>query len=518
MSCILNCFKKGIFFILAKIKSIVLQIPDKNGGLSRTRLVWIYLEYVDKFMPKNNTKFLMARLSLVTVLLKRLIFMKLLYKIDNYSNIELTDKNWNSYIELIYKLSSLNLPQKQKTRFVTNSIEILLYDAFYGRGADSKELAFKNIEKISEILELENSKTTKNYILDCARYIFNISNTLPSLEIVDDRLNTFQLLAMERVSLMLGFISSSYLFKEKAREKYIQIFYAQDDKSENNIKNAFFSALEIGDMDTLKDVLEVAKRTIKNQKFVDTLDYLYKLFTKQDYTKAFSKLSNEYELEFSEFIKNKSVAIIAPLPVKTLSGNLIDSHDYILRMSTTSHPSYLDSQIYGSRTDIASINIADIQGSKIMKNGKSDISNDLKYLIFKNLDTTILKNYKFHIPTIRKRTLYGRVYTLSGFLTHIPELVLFLLGSGVSKISLFSMNFFMASSSYDKNYRSLPTAHTLYFMGDNLASSHIYLKKLYDLGLIECDESALEVISLSTKEYLENMENIYRDTIKKYNR
>ncbi|WP_164469281.1 hypothetical protein [Aliarcobacter cryaerophilus] len=518
MSCILNCFKKGIFFILAKIKRVVLQIPDKNGGLSKMRIIWIYLEYIDRFMPKNNTKFLIQKLSLIKRNLLKLIFMNLMFKIKNYSNIEITEKNWNSYIELIYKLSSLNLSSKQKTKFVTNAIEILLYDAFYGRGVNSKDLAFKNIEKISEILELENSKTTQNYILDCARYIFNISNTLPSLEVVDDRLNTFQLLAMERVSLMLGFISSSYLFKEKAREKNIQIFYAQDDKSANTIKNAFFSALEIGDMNTLKDVLEVAKRTIKNQKFVDTLDYLYQLFTKQNYRKAFSKLSNEYELEFSEFIKNKSVAIVAPLPVKTLSGSLIDSHDYILRMSTTSHPSYLDSQIYGSRTDIASINIADIQGSKIMKNGKSDISNDLKYLIFKNLDTTILKNYKFHIPTIRKRTLYGRVYTLSGFLTHIPELVLFLLGSGVSKISLFSMNFFMASSSYDKNYRSLPTAHTLYFMGDNLASSHIYLKKLYDLGLIECDESALEVISLSTKEYLENMENIYRDTIKKYNR
>lgn len=515
MSCILNCFKKGIFFILAKIKSIILQIPDKNGGLSRTRLVWIYLEYIDKFISKDNIKFEIIKISLIKIILRRLIFMKLVYKIDSYSNIELTEKNWNSYIELIYKLSSLNLSQKQKTKFVTNAIEILLYDAFYGRGVNSKDLAFKNIEKISEILELENNKTTQNYILDCARYIFSISNTLPRLEIVDDRLNTFQLLALERVSLMLGFISSSYLFKEKAREKYIQIFYAQDDKSENNIKNAFFSALELGDTNTLKDVLEVAKRTIKNQKFVYTLDYLYQLFTKQDYIKAFSKLSNEHELEFSEFIKNRSVAIVAPLPVKTLSGSLIDSHDYILRTGTTSHPSYLDSQIYGSRTDIASTNILDIESSKIFKDGKLDISSDLKYLIFKNINLTALKNYKFKIPIVRERSIYGNSYSLNGFLNHIPELTLFLLGSGVSKISLFSMNFFMSNQIYNKDYRNLPISHSLYIMGDNLSSGHIYLKKLYDLGLIECDESASEVIKLSTKEYLENMENIYRDTIRR---
>lgn len=53
---------------------------------------------------------------------------------------------------------------------------------------------------------------------------------------------------------------------------------------------------------------------------------------------------------------------------------------------------------------------------------------------------------------------------------------------------------------------------------DDLIVGHIYLKRLYDLGLIDCDENALEVIKLSTEEYIQNIENIYRDTIRMSNK
>lgn len=517
MKCIFICFKKSIFSVLSKLKRFILsKITDKNGGLSKMRIIWIYLEYIDIFMPKNSVRFSMARLSLVTTLSKKIVFMKLLYKIENYSNIKITKENWNSYIELIDKITIFKLNSKRKERFITQSIEILIYDAFYGRGEDAKDLAFEDIKKVCKLLELESSQETQKYILDCAKYIFNISNEIPSLEIVDNRLNTFQLMALERVSLMLGFISSSYLFKEKAREKYIQNFYlANDKKSLATIKNAFFSALEIGDYETMKNTVEIAKKELKNQKIVDALDYLYKLFTKQNFKGAFAKLLNDDEVEFSKFIKNKSVAIVAPLPVETLSGSLIDAHDFVLRMGTINHPDYLEPKIYGSRTDISSTNFSDITGSKFIKDGKINIDKNLKYLIFKKLESTILKNYNFLIPTVRNRTLYGRYYTLSSTLNHVPELVLFLLGCGASKISLFSMNFFMDSSAYDKNYRNSSMAYGLCIAGDNLISSHIYLKKLHMLGLVECDKNALKVIELSTKEYSYNMENIYINMIRK---
>jgi hypothetical protein len=515
MKCFLNCIRKSIFFILTKIREAVLKAPIKDKGFSRVKIIMFYIKHIDKLTPRNDARFAIQKLSLIKTALLKIIFMRITFGIKNYSNISISKRDWGSYIDLINKINSLSLTQRQKIKFTTNAIEVLLYDAFYGRGADSKNIAFANIEKISEILELENSKTTQKYILNCAKYIFNISNVIPKLDEIDDKLNTFQLVALERVSLMLGFISSSYLFKEKAREKYIQIFYSDNYKTTRSINNTFFSALEMDNYDVLEDALKMANKTIKNQKRARTLEYLYKLFTRQNYSTLFSKLSNEDEIEFSKFIKNKSIAIVAPLPVETLSGSLIDSHDYVLRIGATKHPVHLKPEIYGSRTDIASININDIHGSKVMKNEKIDFSSELKYIIFKNLDSTVLKNHKFKIPVVKKRSIQGSAYTLNGFLNHVPELVLFLLGSGASKVSLFSMNFFMASSPYDKNYRNSPTAHNLYFAGDSLASSHIYLKKLYDLGLLECDENALKVIKLSTKEYLANMENIYKDTIRK---
>ncbi len=149
-----------------------------------------------------------------------------------------------------------------------------------------------------------------------------------------------------------------------------------------------------------------------------------------------------------------------------------------------------------------------------MKNSKFVIGEKVKCLIFKNLDSTILKNFKFQIPVIKKRTLYGSRFLLTGFLNHVPEISIFLLGSGAKKVSLFSMNFFMSTNAYLENYRKLPTLHCLFLIGDSLVAGHIYLKRLYELGLVECDENVLEVIKLSTEDYIQNIENIYRDTIK----
>lgn len=41
--------------------------------------------------------------------------------------------------------------------------------------------------------------------------------------------------------------------------------------------------------------------------------------------------------------------------------------------------------------------------------------------------------------------------------------------------------------------------------------THIF-KKLYDLGLIDCDKNALEVIKLSTEEYIQKILKIYIET------
>ena len=182
------------------------------------------------------------------------------------------------------------------------------------------------------------------------------------------------------------------------------------------------------------------------------------------------------------------------------------------------HPKDLNPELYGSRTDIGSLVAEGIQSSKNIVKNRLIIGKNIKYLLFSKLDGTILEDFKFEIPVVRKRTLGGRDNLSDKNINSVPQIVIFLLGSGVSKISLYSMNFYMSSNVYFKNYSTaLPNLHTL-FLSDSLVVGHIYLKRVYELGLVECDENVLEVIKLSTEEYIQNIENIYRDTIRMSNK
>ena len=506
-------------YFLRVVKRNIFRLKVKDKGFSRFKVFMFYLNYIDRFMPSQNKNIVNAKISMIHAIIQKVIYAEISHKIKSYSGIELTLKRWDEYILLVDLANQLSYSKKTKNQIVKKSIEILILDAFYGRGKEDRDIALENIKKIIKLLELpETSKDIEDFILNCALYIYGFTNKLPIVPNIDDNLFISQLELLERITIMLGFPSQSYSFRKKIALKSLECINSIETLGELSIRRAFFASIETLDFEMSKKILDIANKLKINFNTINRLNFYYELFTNKNFTESFELLANDEEKNFIEFIKNKSVAIVAPLPVETKSGAKIDSQDFILRPGLSYHPKDLNPLIYGSRTDIGSLNVAGIQVSKGLSNNKLIVGKDIKYLIFRNLDNTILKNFKFKIPVIKKRTLSGGDI-LSGInLNNVPQIVIFLLASGVSKIYLYSMNFYMSSNIYLESYSSsLPTLHTLFY-GDSLVAGHIYLKRLYDLGLIDCDENALEVIKLSTEEYIQNIENIYRDTIRMSNK
>lgn len=508
-------FRMNFNYFLRVVKRNIFRLKVKDKGFSRFKVFMFYLNYIDRFMPSENKKIVNVKLSMVLVIIQRIIVSELAHNIKNYSGIELNLKRWNEYILLIDIANKLSYSKRAKNEIVKKSIGILILDSFYGRGKDNTNIALENINKIIKLLELpESSKEVEEFILNCALYIFNFTDKLPSIPKIDDNIFINQLELLERITIMLGFPSKAYSFRKKIAYKSLECMSCVETLGELHIKRAFFASIEILDFDMSKKILDIATRIKINHNTINRLTFYYELFTNKNFTNSFEILANEEEKKFIEFIKNKSVAIVAPLPVETKSGNEIDSHNFVLRMGYPYHPENLNPLIYGSRTDIGSLVAEGIVSSKNMLNNKLMIGKNIKYLLFSNLDSTVLKNFKFKIPVVKKRTLNGRDKLSDKNINSVPQIVIFLLGSGAKKVSLFSMNFYMSSNVYFKGYSTaLPNLHTFFFM-DDLIVGHIYLKRLYNLGLVECDENVLEVIKLSTEEYIQNIENIYRDTIR----
>ncbi|MBF6617238.1 MAG: hypothetical protein ITG07_11015 [Candidimonas sp.] len=512
-------FKKKVSRLLnypiRKAAKIVYALPVKEDGWNQLRLIHFFLNYVDCFYLFKTKTYSLMKVMAILSLTKKITFLKLLYKMEAYAGIDIDDKMWGGFSSFIERNVGRAYSRQARIKFIECSVEVLLTDSFYGKSSRSAGSALHNIKKILEYLELpESCLEVERYVLGCAEYTFSITDSIPKLPEVDSAIEAWQLLLLERVSAMLGFLASSNVFREKA--KTLLVYNALENESflsKAKAKMAFFAAVENYDYESAKRI--IAKTRTKDMFFLKVMSFMYYLFVGDKvYEKYFKVLCRGEERRFADFIADKTVAIVAPLPVQSGSGEDIDAHDYVLRMGALGHPIDLDPKKYGSRTDIGSFNVMDLQSSKYTKSGKLVIGRELKYLVFKNLKKSKFKGEVVDTPLVRKRTLQGGVITLNNYTNHVPELVLFLLGSGAKIVSLYSMNFFMSKATYVKSYRDLPSAHTLYYAGDNLIIGHRYLKRLYELGLIHCDESAREVIELSTEQYMQNMENLYRDTIR----
>ena len=478
-------------------------------------IAYSFLSSINTGLKSKIKGYDVLKASLIAAKIKKTISMRIHYDINTYAGLELNADEWCKLVmESKCCLNHYPVGSKEYVSIVKYLLEVLISNAFYGEAAED---SMKSIDQVRDALDYiginDRHVEIRYYILACAEYIFGVSSSFPEMTDFQENLTGWQLLLLERLSALLGFLSASYYFRERARDASITEFLHGYQTDQKSAKNALLAAIEANQKDAENQIHARIQEGGYSEEFKYQMTMFLSLMQgdRQKASSLFIELCNEDERQFMNFIQNKSVAIVAPAPSDLLSGSEIDSYDYTLRMSTFNHPKHLDEQKYGSKTDIGSFNVSELNSDKFIGLQYFDVT--AKYILFKKPGRQVKDC--FDTPLVKNRTFRAANYSLNGFVNHVPDISCYLLLAGLNKFKAFSMNFFLSNNAYDSKYRATPSLHSLIYIGDNLVVGHSYFKKLLSFDFADCDDVVRNVANLSTKEYMQKMEDQYRDSIRR---
>lgn len=254
--------------------------------------------------------------------------------------------------------------------------------------------------------------------------------------------------------------------------------------------------------------------------FADAVKAFMKIMTKVDYMHE-SKNNNQ---AFFDFVYGKTIAVVGPAKTDVNSANEIDSHDVVLRMNYKTEGVGVDDKIKGRKCDISNFSvpqIKDLIDTGIWNKWPENIdwistnSKKSSELIRSYLRKIISKPDE--IPNIRERKeVFNELSSHMNF-TQLPKIVLDLLLYKPSKVTIFHSDLMLTvdrSEGYvPKEWGWNNREHVTFLefssrVNDPLTQFY-YLKNLVKRNLITGDSRFVEVMSMSAKEFMYQLQLIY---------
>jgi hypothetical protein len=217
------------------------------------------------------------------------------------------------------------------------------------------------------------------------------------------------------------------------------------------------------------------------------------------------------EKAFSNYIKNKSIAIVGPLQSGLNIGEEIDSHDVVLRFNYSGLKNFSKEE-FGEKTDM-SFYISEILLKDKLDIEKVSYMNQLDWVI---MDTSHSEDDICFLglnTNIRQRYPAGHAFAttmLKGAPSGIQRVIMDLLRFDTGKIKVFNTNLFLENN-YAEAYRSRGKQgadHFNFFWHDPL-SNFIFLKRLKASSTIDTDEILSKILEMSETEYIDALELRY---------
>ena len=217
------------------------------------------------------------------------------------------------------------------------------------------------------------------------------------------------------------------------------------------------------------------------------------------------------EQEFTDYIENKSIAIVGPLQSGLNVGKEIDSHDVVLRFNYSGLKNFSKEE-FGEKTDM-SFYIAEILLKDKLDTKKVSFMNELDWVI---MDTPHSENDICFLglnTNIRQRYSAGHAFAttmLKGAPSGIQRVIMDLLRFNIGSIKVFNTNLFLENN-YAKAYRSrgkLGADYFNFFWHDPL-SNFIFLQRLKASNTIDADEVLSKILVMSENEYIDALELRY---------
>jgi len=229
-----------------------------------------------------------------------------------------------------------------------------------------------------------------------------------------------------------------------------------------------------------------------------TIEFYRKIYTKE-------------EIEFSRYIKNKSIAIVGPLKSNLNLGEEIDSHDIVLRFNYRGLNKSLEKS-HGRKTNL-SFYILEILIKDRINAKDVECMNELDWIVFDTGHTKDSLCFSGVKKPMRARYYAAHNYAnpyLKGTANGIQRVLLDLLRFNVGRIKVYNTNLFLENS-YEKNYKSrgsLGADHFNFIWHDPL-SNFIFLKRLKEFNIIDADEILEKILRLTPSSYIDALEERY---------
>lgn len=204
---------------------------------------------------------------------------------------------------------------------------------------------------------------------------------------------------------------------------------------------------------------------------------------------------NKDDLDFSDRIKNKSVAILAP-GITSFDEKIIEDlngFDEVVAITyTLNHYNDVPLKIYISYYNRDSLNILINQNASI-----SDF----------NLDFYCIKDKQINKSGYRLVQTDAYQWTIGG--PNMAQVALYdLLTFRPTRIKVFGMNFFLSTNTHHERYPSKVSLVGL--SHHNIVSNYLYIFKLYNEGIIEVDDGANMILESGVNFYVEKMTKLYK--------
>jgi hypothetical protein len=224
---------------------------------------------------------------------------------------------------------------------------------------------------------------------------------------------------------------------------------------------------------------------------------------------------SEYDKQYDKYLKGKNVAIVGPAFSGYSAGNEIDSFDVVVRIFYRGKSYLPDPEKQGSKVDVSYYNV---KCAEMISEGSD-------YTFFQDLDYAVFKENKHSYQKKLFDADNGRVlfspnrFLLNGSANMIPLVLYDLLNFNINKIKIFNVNLYLTThNTYFPGYQIEEKSKKNFtpswyaFAVHNPMTQFNFIKNLWRTGLIDVDQACENVISMSSQEYMNAMEDIYVNT------
>ena len=218
--------------------------------------------------------------------------------------------------------------------------------------------------------------------------------------------------------------------------------------------------------------------------------------------------------EFSEFLLDKSVAVVGPSPTNAEDADEIDSFDIVLRLNYSYSGKGCETLHKGVRTDIASFNSE--QASVFIKENNGIIPKEIKWACFKKDSLSSIVGTLNKGCGCRSMLMFDEM-NFHGSYNMIPLVVMDLCVNNAKRVKVFHTDLMLTQvrvkGYYPASFGWQDDMMNFMFRRSSIVHDPILqyrvLCRLWSMDKIEGDARFNEVMMLGEKSYLEELEKVY---------